>query len=757
MLQQLRKAKKWGAAITLAEKSVLPFLRASLLLGLAGFSVIACRLEQQSSRVRFTPQLADGIGSHSQPYGGSCNPDGSICALFTPTDMPINAVAALLMSAKKTIRISTYNIDRPEFVGILEQKLKDPEFESLELVVDYAHVARGHYVYDAFPNQPKLKKLRAPVFRGGNPQMHNKMIAIDNHTVIFGSANFTESGLVGNFENVMIVRQRADLLSRLLSEMDEIRDLALLACNHFAEPAEACGSGEERWDRGINELLTKGIMPRNWLRGISTNASVELQRCLSLSDRRSSSLLIGGNQPLFPVYKDFVACFSDQKIAQRLWDFAQEAAKIDRYGDGTPVAEDPPKVVWRTSRDAKVFPSTYFQHRDNQRDNFRIYFSGEDNIEYQLVRELKRLHEIGNAKDSFLYTSTNFITHRGVASEINKLREKGGRLRVFIDRGRIEDRNFHSQLYWHHGNKGPAPDGLAELGMTWGLGARSIKEPLVWIPRAEHNVPEEKWLYGSFAVHDDPQMIDSEEHIDSKMLSIFNNTLGGSYGALHNKFAIMGTRLPDGKYEVTLVNGSANWSVAAMEQNDESLIVVKDSDVVTLFAKEILSQLFVYRYGQSKESQAFRRDLEFLASRFPCLKAHLGLENSCKDASGKEWRPVARASLFTTAEKTVPLTAEHPDLWACVLNFDSIDGNDRPMAFQFFTGKHFDGKWMTSIPAQINWGLRFKLVKAARFHTPKCDGSDGDKVIWEGGFDRVQKTGSLGVLYIRQTDLGWQQ
>ena len=91
----------------------------------------------------------------------------------------------------------------------------------------------------------------SPVLRGGTPQMHDKILVVDSERVFFGSANWTYTGLVGNFENVMAVKEPT-VVKKFEAELDELELFARLACETFATPVDGCGIGRTTWSPEVH-------------------------------------------------------------------------------------------------------------------------------------------------------------------------------------------------------------------------------------------------------------------------------------------------------------------------------------------------------------------------------------------------------------------------------------------------------------------------------------------------------------------------
>lgn len=675
--------------------------------------------------------------ARQNPYEGSCTPDGVSCAYFSPSDMPINAIADAFRSARRSIRIGTYNIDVPWLGDLLRRRLDDGV--KVELLLDFKHAVGqsdpdedGESVWSRLGEHPNLTKFAIPVLRGGNPQMHNKIIVIDDERVMFGSANWTYTGLVGNFENVFSTKDPT-LLSKFVAEMDELRALSKAACDHFGAPREACGTGNISYVDHFKKLALDG-----GFKAVSEGAGglVDATKpgCANLTTAARGSLLIPGNQPRIADREQLKACFADATLGEKYVAFVDEVAQIERYADGTPVSSDPPVVETVTPASGQSFQSVQFRHRDNQQGGTRAYFSGEDNLEYVLTRELKALET--TPAESFAYVSTNFITNSRLARSLATLKSRGVRVRAFFDRGRFLDANFHSQFAT-----------LGNIGFSYGIGSQQITV------RPGDRLPDGRQAFEVVTIPDR----ETEESLESKAVSIFNNDLSGAYGANHNKFAVIGKPAGDGRYVVTVLNGSANWSAMAMQQNDENLTVLEDDKVGAMYLREVLSQMFVYRYAQRDDSTGYQADYEFAARRVPCLRAVMGEPTgACTAPNGQPWAP-AVASPVVVAVKDVPaLPDSGVRVWAWVSNWRNADGTVKPRAFELFSGSTFAGKWVMSIPAPLGANLKLKFFKTPASVDPNRDGLGAANWEYSGvGNDREFRANTKPVMALRDSNLTW--
>lgn len=700
-------------------KRLAPFAALVALVGVAPACSLAPGDDAESSE-------SDYAAVSAKPYEGTCTPGERICAYFAPTDMPVHAVVEAMRSAQHSIRIATYNINIPEIATVLRERMDAGV--KVTLLEDWAHAIDDEKdpssVWALLGQHPNLTKYMSPVLRGGTPQMHDKIIVVDGARVMFGSANWTFTGLVGNFENVMSVRD-PDVVKKYEAELDELTAFAKLSCETFATPADACGSGKPAWSPEFERLARDGAFQA------APQGPIDKSRagCAPLvSD--SYGLLLPGNQLRFSDLAAFKGCFVDPALGDKYASYLSRASELEFYVDGTQVKADPPVIEHVVLPSGKKFDDLRFKHQDHQAGPFRVYFSGEDDVEWMMLRELRALEQ--NPADSFAYLSTNFVTNGRLVDEIVKLDKAGARTRVFFDRGRFWDPNFHSQFYK-----------LKDIGFTFGLGAQKL---------ALQQNPDRTWNISRTDERED------EQSLANSAVSVFDDDLSGNYGADHNKFAILGHKDAQGTYHVVLVNGSANWSGMAMERNDENLAVVEDPFAASLYLREFISQEYVYRYAQNEQSQGLADDMAFVSARVPCFDAVTGHpSDKCTEPNGAQWKPAVGGALVM-AVRNVPAPLDGSRrVWAWVSNWQASEGGPSGRAFELFSAGTFEGKWVTSIPYAPGAELRYKFLTAPANVDPNRDlGAAG--IEWEyGGMDNDRRAtlGSRPLMTIRSSNLSW--
>lgn len=146
--------------------------------------------------------------------------DGTpIQILFAPENDVMAQIIREVSMAKTQIRFAAFSftddalaqamLDRKQKAGVSVEGI----FETTGSQTPYSELT-------------KLYCAGVPAFQDGNPGvLHNKMIIIDNQTVITGSFNFSANAANSNDENLVIIRN-ADIATLYLQEWQRLRDVA---------------------------------------------------------------------------------------------------------------------------------------------------------------------------------------------------------------------------------------------------------------------------------------------------------------------------------------------------------------------------------------------------------------------------------------------------------------------------------------------------------------------------------------------------
>ncbi len=603
--------------------------------------LVALLFSLNSSLAATPATVTDSLASF---YQGTCTPDGRICGHFAPTEIPVHAVASYLKSAQHSIRIATYNMDVLEYTDLLIDKLNAGV--KVEFGLDYKHAVEGRSVWSKLPAHANLKRLRLPVLRGGNPQMHNKMILIDDQIVLFGSANFTYSGLVANYENVMAIKD-ASTVAKFRAEFEELMANADEACRLFGTPASGCGQASETWDENFNLMTTEARLPANVFK-----TSTTCRRVAQDLGRGGAGFLDERNLPK----RDFLSCLKPGPFQSNLTALFDHIRKTEKYVDGTRTDS--------AAMESKIHP----------KNEIETYFSPEDDTERVIVDELKKT--LVHPKTSFAFLATNFITNGRIAETLEEMHDQGVRVVVFIDRGRYYDPNFQQQMAI-----------LKKIGAM-----------------------------------------------------VFDNQLTGPYGCNHNKMAIVGAGTGHGDAtELTLINGSANWSSSAFRKNDENVVLLRQQEAIAIYSREILSQHFVYQFAQQSQSSAWLDFKEYLTLRIPCLTALLVPGESCVTSNGATWQPELKSTAILSLENA-PVDANQEQLWAWVARADGSTA-----FLPLFTHEVFAGRWLTTVMAAPGSIVKFKFLKTPKAWDPNFQPPKGEWWEYDGSTNRELTVAPLAV------------
>lgn len=133
-------------------------------------------------------------------YKASAKPlEGEYTTCFTPPERCGDLIVTNIKSAKKSIFMQAYYITSNKIISSLIEARK--RGIDVQLVLDRTNLSTA--------NKTKLKMLSEAgiiMYQDKVPGIaHNKVIIIDNTTVITGSFNFTESADTRNAENIIII------------------------------------------------------------------------------------------------------------------------------------------------------------------------------------------------------------------------------------------------------------------------------------------------------------------------------------------------------------------------------------------------------------------------------------------------------------------------------------------------------------------------------------------------------------------------
>jgi phosphatidylserine/phosphatidylglycerophosphate/cardiolipin synthase-like enzyme len=149
----------------------------------------------------------------------------TIQVLFSPEDKVVNHILPYIQNAKKSIRFMIFTYTQPDMGNAMIERFKNGVavqgvFETTGSETEYGEMT-------------PLYCAKVPVRQDGNPEiMHHKVIVIDEHIVITGSFNFTDSADQNNNENAIII-DNADIAKLYIAEFQRV-----WAAGHDPDPAK---------------------------------------------------------------------------------------------------------------------------------------------------------------------------------------------------------------------------------------------------------------------------------------------------------------------------------------------------------------------------------------------------------------------------------------------------------------------------------------------------------------------------------------
>jgi phosphatidylserine/phosphatidylglycerophosphate/cardiolipin synthase-like enzyme len=129
---------------------------------------------------------------------------GSIEVAFSPNAGATTAINRAIAKAEKSILVSAYSFTSQSIAqALLEAKKRNV---MVKIILDKSQINQRYSSSNFFANQGF--ELRIDV---KHAIFHNKVMIIDNDTLITGSFNFTKAAETKNAENVLIIRDNPEL------------------------------------------------------------------------------------------------------------------------------------------------------------------------------------------------------------------------------------------------------------------------------------------------------------------------------------------------------------------------------------------------------------------------------------------------------------------------------------------------------------------------------------------------------------------
>lgn len=141
------------------------------------------------------------------PTKPSSKPTTDLEILFSPNGGCTDRIITEISKAKKSIRVQAYSFTSSRIAkAIVEAKKRGVD---CEVILDKSQAKQTYSEATFFYNQG----VRTLIDRS-HAIAHNKVILIDDKTVITGSFNFTKAAEESNAENLVIIKKRSDIAAK---------------------------------------------------------------------------------------------------------------------------------------------------------------------------------------------------------------------------------------------------------------------------------------------------------------------------------------------------------------------------------------------------------------------------------------------------------------------------------------------------------------------------------------------------------------
>jgi phosphatidylserine/phosphatidylglycerophosphate/cardiolipin synthase-like enzyme len=152
-----------------------------------------------------------------------------ITVYFSPKGGTTAAITKEVDSAKKAVLVQSYMLTSPEILSSLSKAAK--RGVNVDVVTD----KRGSYVY--IDNLKATLKDGVKIRLDGSHAIHhNKIMIIDDSTLITGSFNFTKSAETRNAENTLIIRNEPALVKAYTANFHHHKEHSVVLTQSFVVP-----------------------------------------------------------------------------------------------------------------------------------------------------------------------------------------------------------------------------------------------------------------------------------------------------------------------------------------------------------------------------------------------------------------------------------------------------------------------------------------------------------------------------------------
>ncbi|MBC7475517.1 MAG: hypothetical protein H7263_14605 [Candidatus Sericytochromatia bacterium] len=168
---------------------------------------------------RFFENGLFGVNAHEIPYPNIITTEkDSIQTFFSPGGGTTAAIIKELNDAKKSIKFMAFSFTNKEMADIM--LIKNKQKIACEGIFDSCEISK-------YSTYSLLNKNKIPVYKDGNQAlMHEKIMIIDDETVITGSFNFSNNAEHNNNENTLIIKS-TNIASQFNKEYERLKFAAI--------------------------------------------------------------------------------------------------------------------------------------------------------------------------------------------------------------------------------------------------------------------------------------------------------------------------------------------------------------------------------------------------------------------------------------------------------------------------------------------------------------------------------------------------
>ncbi|MDD3266244.1 MAG: phospholipase D family protein [Burkholderiales bacterium] len=152
----------------------------------------------------FLTKLHNLFGEKGSPTPTIVKATGTIEVAFSPKNGATSTIIKAINEAQKTILVSAYNFTSKDIAKALLNKKK--QGLEIKIILDKSQVTQKYSSATFFANLGFDMRIDIK-----HAIYHDKVMIIDDKTVITGSFNFTKAAEEKNAENVLIIRNNPEL------------------------------------------------------------------------------------------------------------------------------------------------------------------------------------------------------------------------------------------------------------------------------------------------------------------------------------------------------------------------------------------------------------------------------------------------------------------------------------------------------------------------------------------------------------------